>query len=67
VGDQLPADRAGQRRFQQWVGLAGAGAGQVQLHVVDLLEPGDGERDKAGEARPDCPEIVPLSEEVAVP
>jgi hypothetical protein len=52
--DQVPADRAGQRRRQSRVGVGQALGWQVQLHGVDLLEPGDQvEAQQPGDAEPD--------------
>lgn len=54
LADQIPSDRTGQRRLQQRVRLTGAFVGQVQLHVVDLLESGDEvEPEQPGDAEPD--------------
>jgi hypothetical protein len=39
LGDQLPADRPGQRRRQGGVGVRLAGSRPVQLYFVDLLDP----------------------------
>jgi hypothetical protein len=52
--DDVPADRPGQRGLQQRVGASVALPGQVQLHLVDLLEPGDQvEVQQPGDAEPD--------------
>ena len=52
--DEVPADRAGQRRGQLRVGVGFAGDRPVQPHLVDLLDPGQQvEAQQPGDAEPD--------------
>jgi hypothetical protein len=54
VLDDVPADRAGQRRRERGVGVLVAAARHAQLHRGDLLEPGDQvEVQQPGDAEPD--------------